>query len=217
MAARLPNVEVGVVDVVVLGNQHNPTVLNPDFLAKNKVVPSDFVVTETITTPPMSFVRYSNGLRVTVEQSRLIVTEEIGDGKFHKSSDAVPIAVKYVQLLKHVGYSDLGFNWTFRLKKKKAAKWISARFFGNGQWQKAPRNLVQSEIKLTFEQDEVLYGFDLSPIVIDDDEYVLIKANVHLNRGGGPNLIHIHADEWSQYQDRIKEQLALLLGGKELH
>ena len=53
---------------VVVGKAHNPTILNPDFLAVNGIVASDWgwEVAETITTPPFAVVRYTCGVSVTI-------------------------------------------------------------------------------------------------------------------------------------------------------
>ena len=52
---------------VVVGQAHNPTILNPDFLAAEGIVPKswNWSVSETITTPPLAMVRYANGATIT--------------------------------------------------------------------------------------------------------------------------------------------------------
>ena len=57
---------------VVVGQAHNPTILNPDFLAAEGIVPKswNWSVSETITTPPLAMVRYSNGRCLTGVDSR---------------------------------------------------------------------------------------------------------------------------------------------------
>ena len=63
------------VSVVVTAEFHNPSILNPDFLTSNEIVPPDWTVTEAVTTPPVSMVRYDNAIQWIVDQSNLTVTE----------------------------------------------------------------------------------------------------------------------------------------------
>ena len=57
------------VSVVVTAEFHNPSILNPDFLASRKIVPENWEVKETMTSPVLSFTAYENGIRWTVDQS----------------------------------------------------------------------------------------------------------------------------------------------------
>ena len=54
------------VSVVVTAEFHNPSILNPDFLVSREIIPADWVVTEAVTTPPVSVVRYNNGIQWVV-------------------------------------------------------------------------------------------------------------------------------------------------------
>ena len=97
---------------VVVGQAHNPTILNPDFLAAEGIVPKswNWSVSETITTPPLSMVRYMNGVTITVEPNKLQVTDpnvENGPG----DSKVTEIASEYVRVLPHVRYTASGNNF----------------------------------------------------------------------------------------------------------
>ena len=50
------------VSVVVTAQFHNPSILNPDFLVSRQIVPEGWAVAETLTTPPVSVVKYENGI-----------------------------------------------------------------------------------------------------------------------------------------------------------
>ena len=62
---------------VVLGQFHNPTILNPNFLETEGIVPKswDWKVSKNITTPPLAVVTYTNGVTITVEPNKLQVTD----------------------------------------------------------------------------------------------------------------------------------------------
>lgn len=77
--------------VVVIANDHNPTILNPDFLRTNNIIPSDYAVKNTVTTPPFSTVEYENGITISVEIDKLQVINNISNG-LDTAETAVKIA-----------------------------------------------------------------------------------------------------------------------------
>lgn len=88
---------------VIVGQAHNPTILNPDFLSAEGIVPKswNWSVSETTTTPPLAMVRYSNGVTVTVEPNKLQVTDpNVENGP--RNSKVTEIASAYVRVLPHV-------------------------------------------------------------------------------------------------------------------
>ena len=62
--------------VVILGEYHNPSIINPDFVVSNNIIPKSWKIVETITTPGLSVLRYANGIQVIVDPSRLTILEE---------------------------------------------------------------------------------------------------------------------------------------------
>ena len=64
--------------VVVVANDHNPSILNPDFLERQGIVQEGWgwtVMGSAITTPPFATVSYDSGVTVSVESNRLQVTD----------------------------------------------------------------------------------------------------------------------------------------------
>src|SRR3989304_5143826 len=98
------------VSSVVVGRAHNPSILNPDFLNLNGIVPRDWEVVDTLTTPQLALVRYSNGVSLTVEHNKLQVVQ-VGESLVHQSSHSSAIARRYVETLPHVNYVAVGNNF----------------------------------------------------------------------------------------------------------
>src|SRR2546428_392286 len=99
--------------VVVVGEAHNPTILNPDFLAIREIVPKEWgweVLSPAITTPPFAIVRYTNRVSITVEHGKLQVAD-LGVGDDPTGSKAAEIARRYVNTLPHVRYTAVGINF----------------------------------------------------------------------------------------------------------
>jgi hypothetical protein len=68
--AMLP-VKIQNAAIVVLSASNNPRLLNGDFLKRHQIVPEEWVVTDTLVTPPVAQVTFENGLQVLVEENRL--------------------------------------------------------------------------------------------------------------------------------------------------
>ncbi len=98
--------------VVVLAQQHNPTILNPDFLVRNGIVGEDWVPVPggVLCMPSFAQVNYNNGVRFTAESEEFqIVDFQPPEDPF--DSRVPDIASKYVETLPHVRYTALGMNF----------------------------------------------------------------------------------------------------------
>ena len=115
------------VSVVVTAEFHNPSILNPDFLKICGIVPQDWNVAETITTPPISVVKYDNGVEWTVDQSRLTVAERSGP-EFGDTYRVHGLVVEYLRQLPHVPYRSLGLNCQVHTPQTNPQRWLIERF-----------------------------------------------------------------------------------------
>lgn len=82
--------------VVVVARFHNPSVLNPDFLQRWKIVPEDWEAVETLTTRPFAQTRFDTGVVVAVEHHRLSIYQPAKGLPLHTVCE---IAGKYVAQL----------------------------------------------------------------------------------------------------------------------
>ena len=107
MKARLVQISC-----VVVGKSHNPTILNPDFLAVQGIVPREWgwKVLRTITTPVLATVAYDGGLSITVEPNKIQVVD-LAPPDEPVRSKAPQVAVSYVHTLPHVRYTAVGTNF----------------------------------------------------------------------------------------------------------
>lgn len=121
--------------VVVVGRTHNPSILNPDFLAINEIVLREWQweVADTITTPPLAMVRYKNGVTISVEHSKLQVAD-VGDNPEPSRSKAITIARQYVETLPHVRYSAVGINFQSITEQGDPGQFLKERFLKPGPW-----------------------------------------------------------------------------------
>ena len=99
--------------IVIVGKTHNPSILNPDFLQHNKIVPKEMKPAsgsaDVVSTPVGSRIVYEGGLEITSDQQKLVFTESVFDKKIEGT--IVPDAVKtYLRTVPHVRYTAIGIN-----------------------------------------------------------------------------------------------------------
>lgn len=139
--------------VVVTGEVHNPTILNPDFLAARQIVPSEWhdnvKVTQTLTTPPLSMVAYSNGISIVVENEKMQVVDS-REEVIPISSPAVEMACKYVAVLPHVKYKAVGINFHSIVACENPREYIKDLFVKPGPWDSGEPVLEAVGLKLVY-------------------------------------------------------------------
>lgn len=139
--------------VVVTGEVHNPTILNPDFLAARKIVPSEWhnsvEVTQALTTPPLSMVAYANGISMVVENEKMQVVDSGKQIEPLKSS-AAEIARRYVEVLPHVKYKAVGINFHSVVMNENPREYIKNSFVAPGPWDSGEPPLEAVGLKLVY-------------------------------------------------------------------
>src|SRR3989304_10635345 len=96
--------------IVILASANNPTILNPDFLRINEIVNKDFTPEKSISTPPISHVKYKEKVAITVDFERLTFADT-DENRIPISSPIPSIAKKYIEILRHVPYKSGGINF----------------------------------------------------------------------------------------------------------
>ncbi len=98
--------------VVIAAEQNNPSILNPDFLTRNKIVAQNLGVQEgsTISTPMFSRVAFVNDVSVTAEPSRIIFAQTGQPLEDEDASQIPDMAVRFLKTLPHVPYRAIGIN-----------------------------------------------------------------------------------------------------------
>ncbi len=147
MALRLLNFSI-----VVVGHSHNPSILNPDFMARTGIVPSDWgwdLDEPVFSTPPLSQVRYKNGITIVCEPSKLRITES-AEPADPATSRIQEIAIGYVKALPHVPYSAVGVNFTAALEKGDPTRFLIQAFLQSGPWNTEAHHLSGLGLRLVY-------------------------------------------------------------------
>ena len=121
--------------IVVLATANNPSILNPDFLRINEIVDKAFNPVESISTPPVSHVKYKEKVAITVDAERLTFVDADED-RILLGSPVPSIAEKYIEVLRHVPYKAVGinFNGYYDCSHVDPRQYILNKFIKKGPW-----------------------------------------------------------------------------------
>jgi hypothetical protein len=206
--------------VVVRGDSHNPTILNPDFLAIQGIVPHAWgweVAQPVITTPMMAIVQYATGVSIQVQSENLQVAAA-GEQANPKRSKVPDIVRGYVTTLPHVRYTGLGINFHSAIIMENPAETIRDKFLKKGPWS-TKRELGGAGVRLVYPLEtsgRVLLSVDGGNIQQrgKDDKPVprramLINANFHRDLPTHAPTAEISAQldgidaDWALYQELL--------------
>lgn len=139
--------------VVLVADSHNPAILNPDFLQKNDIVPSEWGVRETFTTPALSRVVYDSGCVWEVNPQRNIVQQN-QEGHLDAAHSPYKMATKYIETLPHVRYQAIGLNMRIFSPIDNPVAWIKSNILKYSGPAVSPFRLHSAGVNLNFELDD---------------------------------------------------------------
>ena len=171
-----PRVRLHTVSVVVTAEFHNPSILNPDFLVSRGIVPEGWTVAETLTTPPVSVVKYTNGIAWTVDQSRLTVTENCGPA-FRDHYESHGLVIAYLEKLPHVPYRGLGLNCQVSTLQPDPLRWLVERFAVN--WLRDDPQVHGMRPAFALNAGDAVCNIAFEEATRDDGPCVAAECNLH--------------------------------------
>lgn len=173
--------------VVVLADAHNPSILHPTFLTTQKIVPDTWTLAEKpLCTPPISIVKFDNGIVFTVESSKLQVLQNDPPEKLHEA-DVESLADKYIETLPHVRYTAVGVNFTAFVEMVNPSHFLMDRFLKNGAWNDDERTPSTLSVRLVYpvEPGELRISCNAGEIEPGGSsptkDGILVNANFHLD------------------------------------
>lgn len=207
------------ISIVVVASNHNPTILNPDFLRHEKIVLDKEwgweLSASPITTPPYSSVEYDSGIKITVEPRKL----QIADEKSQNPNDSkiIDIAKKYIEVLPHVHCDAIGFNFHTLIAMEDADKSIKNHFLLDKFL--SDEKLITIGMKFVYQaSNNGKLVMDLDPAIEEQDDEEpksVIVARSNFNRACekgscGADVVSNFPDisnDWSQHSDTIQKLL----------
>ena len=180
------------IGIVVVGTNHNPSILNPDFLRHYCIVPETMKpVGPVISTPAFSQVVYQ-GLEIVSEPNRISFTEDIAD----KADIISPGAIKrYLRIVPLVHYTAMGVNLTAHVDKA-SAQWSPSELLKSAPWMRFEDVAPESEVQLIYKLGERIVNLTIKTEFAptqEAKEFIVFHANFHRNIQAGHNESHMVA------------------------
>lgn len=140
--------------IIIAAKNHNPTLLNPDFLKYSGIVPTEWeLARQPISTQNVSQVAFTNGVLIVAEPTRVIFIEAI-EGKAVAEIIVADIAKKYVQALPNVEYEAVGLNprsyMSFDQQQDAARQYLAEMLLSPGPWQEVGTAPVRATLNLVY-------------------------------------------------------------------
>lgn len=209
--------------IVIVTTDCNPTILNPDFLARQGIVPDDWgwnVSGPPITTSLFATVAYDSGVTISVDPNKFQVVAGLPD-RMPDASQIAKVARKYIEVLPHVRYMAVGHNFKGFAELVDARAFLTERFLKPGVWDSDKYPLKGVSLKFAYPLEGGRLNLTLDGADIEDrsgDETkrlhgVLVQLNYHRDCSGYPSheqaiehLGHTN-DDWTHFQLTASEIL----------
>lgn len=205
--------------IVVVAEHHNPTILNPDFLARNGIVPDEWgwkLSADCFSTPPLAQVKYENGVSLLCEQSKLQVVDG-GENVDPAHSPVDAIVTRYLHTLPHVGYTGLGVNFKAMTPCEQPSIYLMERFLKEGPWSDPSQRLEDMGLQLMYAIDHGRLRLSLDAGEVSPDEKqdgqtaILAGANFHHDLSGNTPVDQVEqflkrkTDYWQRFQSMVSK------------
>ena len=214
--SRDSNYRLHAVTVVVTAASHNPSMLNPDFLKTQRIVPSGWEVSESVSTPPVSMIMFANGIQWVMDESILNVTERCDSG-FQDGYAIHQTVIRYLETVTHVPYRSLGLSWSVAIHMDNPRHWLAERFLKDGPWSHPDSGLFEIVPTFTFVVDDVRLRLALSVQAVPTTEgelkpAVTVDCNVHHEGPLDADQLCDAIDLWPTRQQLVVTTLDKLIG-----
>lgn len=140
--------------IVAAGRNHNPTILNPDFLKRREIVPDSWKIERPICTDNLSQVVFENKFLIRVEPGKIDFIHpnptELSERKLEE------IAIAYVGALPEATYTAIGINFRGVVpfpSKEKAEEFVVEKMLSNGPWREINGGVQFANITLGYKID----------------------------------------------------------------
>ena len=198
------------ISVVVTAQSHNPSILTPDFLVSQGIIPQAWKATEMINTPPLARVAYDNRVSWTMTQDTLTLAEE-WNGPFGNLYTIHRLMSKYLEVIPHVPYRSLGLNCAVSTNRRNPDKWLTDRFLNPdarpqtpGLFAMEPRFIIGTYDAVIFMSARVGLAQRTEGVF---EDAIITECNVHHEGPLGAAALIDAINRWPERQDSITDVL----------
>jgi len=204
--------------VVVIAQDHNPTILHPAFLTSQGIVPDDWQLADApLSTPVFSLAKYKNGITFNVESNRFVVTEEKPAGN-PEDSKIAELAISYAKKLPHVRYKATGVNFNGFCLYENPERFLIARFLQQGPWNAEPQPMKAFGSRFLYDIEGAVlrFGLDGGQVNREDksEPAILVNGNFHAELPSEKPLeaLEVLLSRWSDRRNQFVRTSKVILG-----
>lgn len=203
------------INAVLIASSHNPSIINPEFLRKQRIVPSGWEPVQSIVTPTGSSVLYNSNVRFTTDHTRLEIRQDTENiPGFH--NEVFTIASRLLKVLPHPAYKRLGMNWQVSIQKAEPSLWLRERFLVKGAWTSVVTPPIGLSLTLQYQDNSANCNIALAGAVIEqgNERYDAISANVNFDHAvSEPKVARAELAKAESKYAFMMERLSLLTEG----
>ena len=202
---------------VVVADQHNPSILNPDWLVKMKIVDHEWKLADPcITTPLFARCSYVNKVQLILEPNKLTVSS-LPSADNDLSGELPQIISRYVNSLPHIPYKQLGNNFRFSAEMLDVVSKLKNKLIKKGNWH--ADNI--SKIKTMFQYFYKDYRVNLTVESSDAKEEsgtgegvpaLILDFNYHRDLKDLDSLIRAIGNWRDDYKDAVRRSNEIVEG-----
>lgn len=186
--------------IVGLVDNHNPSILNPDFLERHGIVPKEWgwELGNTITTPSVAVVEYKSGVTIYAEPNKLQITDlssvNPNESKIQK------ITEKYLQIMPTVRYTSVGINFLSVIDMEdveKGVSYLKGRFLKKDAWEseKYPLEGTGFQFSYIIDGTKLLFDVKAGKVTTIINSIATTAVGIVLNANFNKDLAPQSADE----------------------
>lgn len=205
--------------IAVVGQNHNPSIINRDFLNIRNIVPLgwdwDVNDDQMIVTPLLAQVSYKNGVAIRVEPNKATFVDSTG--AIPLDSKIPTIASVFVDTLMHVKYTAMGFNFRCIVLKPDPDTYLKSRFLKTKDLVHEDQAVRSVGLRFVYDIPGGRMNLHLDPGIAerkDDDAskknpVILILCNCHRDLTDYPANTQIYkslkdlGSDWTQFNQLI--------------
>jgi len=140
--------------LVPITEPFSPVLINPEFCKHSGIIPKDWeLLKEPTYTPQMVQFSYQNGVTLTAQSNRILLTELIQEQNLG-GSEIAEVAQKLVQSLPNLHYDAIGFNplghAVLSEESEATRQYLNQTLLAPGPWQEVGQAPVRSRITFTY-------------------------------------------------------------------
>ena len=201
--------------IVIVGENHNPSILNPDFLWRNRIVPKDVNLSydiPPISSPLQSQCMFENGLHIVSESNKINFLQD----NLKEINSCHETARKYLKTVPLVRYTAIGINFTGLFPVPDGNQAVR-NMLQPGEWTQFEDTLPSPKISLAYPIDERIVNLTIESNAPENEGNVLVRGNFHHNiqaeQGESHRVAITMVDDWESDLKRYKELVQTIIGG----